>query len=84
MQGTSSSYEDFPCCYILQRFRNILSCHRRMRTSPFKEERTLTEEYKRKRQDSEAENPGLQSNCATNYVTRGNSFKNLCFEGQGG
>jgi len=84
MQGTSSSYEDFPCCYILQRFRNILSCHRRMRTSPFKEERTLTEEYKRKLQDSEAENPGLQSNCATNYVTRGNSFKNLCFEGQGG
>ena len=70
MQGTSSSYEDFPCCYILQRFRNILSCHRRMRTSPFKEERTLTEEYKRKLQDSEAENPGLQSNCATNYVTR--------------
>ena len=53
------------------------------RTSPFKEERTLTEEYKRKLQDTETENPGLKSNCAANYVTRGNSLKSLCFEGQG-
>ena len=55
-----------------------------MRTSPFKEERTLTEEYRRRLQDTEAEDPGLKSICAADYVIRGNSFKNLCSEGQGG
>lgn len=79
MQGASSSCEDFPSCYILQRFHSILSCHTRKRTSPFNEERTLTEEHKTEIQDMEAENPGPKSHCATNSVTWGNSFKSLWF-----
>lgn len=44
---------------------SIISCHTSKRTSPFREEKTLTEEHKRETKDMEAENPGFKSISAT-------------------